>query len=157
MWTERCASGPATAGVDPAVGKWPSSLEGLDKAVDEPVELRVVLPEGVDPTVPAVESARSDRRARRDALNKEQTSLNLEIRDLDRASEDVFALDEQLAGLRIRLLEAESEVEASEALLRLTQINLSYAEIAAPMDGVIGLTEAKDAASPSVESYVAST
>jgi DNA repair exonuclease SbcCD ATPase subunit len=71
-----------------------------------------LLPEGVDPTVPAVESARSDRRARRDVLNKEQTSLNLEIRDLDRASEDVFALDEQLAGLRVRLLEAESEVEA---------------------------------------------
>ncbi len=38
---------------------------------------------------------------------------------------------------------AESEVEAAEAVLRLTQINLSYSEIRAPMDGVIGLTKAK--------------
>ncbi|MGB5304213.1 MAG: hypothetical protein WBP17_13790, partial [Gemmatimonadota bacterium] len=29
-----------------------------------------LLPEGVDPTVPAVESARDDRRARRDALRE---------------------------------------------------------------------------------------
>ncbi|MGB5673723.1 MAG: hypothetical protein WBO43_04195, partial [Gemmatimonadota bacterium] len=71
-----------------------------------------LLPEGVDPTVPAVESARDDRRARRDALSEEHTRLTLEIRDLDRASEDVFALEEQLAGLRGRVLEAESEVEA---------------------------------------------
>ncbi len=71
-----------------------------------------LLPEGVDPTVPAVESARDERRTRRDALSEEHTRLNLEIRDLDRASEDVFALEEQLAGLRGRVLEAESEVAA---------------------------------------------
>jgi DNA repair exonuclease SbcCD ATPase subunit len=71
-----------------------------------------VLPGGVDPTVPAVEAARDDRRARREALSKEHGSLQLEIRDLDRASEDVFALEEQLAGLQVRLREVESEVAA---------------------------------------------
>jgi membrane fusion protein (multidrug efflux system) len=38
---------------------------------------------------------------------------------------------------------AEAQVEAAEALLQLAQINLSYTEIKAPMDGVIGLTKAK--------------
>jgi membrane fusion protein (multidrug efflux system) len=38
---------------------------------------------------------------------------------------------------------AESQVEAAKALLNLTRINLSYSEIKAPMDGVIGLTKAK--------------
>jgi DNA repair exonuclease SbcCD ATPase subunit len=71
-----------------------------------------LLPEGVAPTVSALESARDDRRARRDALSEELARLNLEIRDLDRASEDVFALEEQLTGLRSRVLEAESEVAA---------------------------------------------
>ena len=71
-----------------------------------------LLPDGVDPTVPAVESARDVRRTRRDALSEERARLDLEIRDLDRASEDVFALEEQLTGLRSRVLEAESEVAA---------------------------------------------
>ena len=71
-----------------------------------------VLPDGVDPTVSAVEAARDDRRARRDALSEERAQLNLEIRDLDRAAEDVFALERQLSGLRDRVLEAESEVAA---------------------------------------------
>jgi membrane fusion protein (multidrug efflux system) len=38
---------------------------------------------------------------------------------------------------------AEAQVEAAAALLELAQINLSYADIKAPMDGVIGLTLAK--------------
>ena len=36
-----------------------------------------------------------------------------------------------------------SSVEAAEAGLRLAQISLSYAEVRAPMDGLIGLTQAK--------------
>ena len=68
------------------------------------------LPEGVDPTVPAVESAREERRARRDSLREQLTRLDLELRDLDRASEDVFALEREVAGLRERVGEAESEV-----------------------------------------------
>ncbi len=71
-----------------------------------------LLPGGVDPTVSAVEAARDDRRARRDALSEERAHLNLEIRDLDRAAEDVFALERQLSGLRDRVLETESEVAA---------------------------------------------
>lgn len=36
-----------------------------------------------------------------------------------------------------------SEVEAAQANLRYARINLSYAEISSPMDGIIGLTQAK--------------
>jgi archaellum component FlaC len=68
------------------------------------------LPEGVDATVPAVESAREDRRERRDSLREQLTQLDLEIRDLDRASEDVFALEREVCGLRERVGEVESEV-----------------------------------------------
>jgi membrane fusion protein (multidrug efflux system) len=38
---------------------------------------------------------------------------------------------------------AAAGVEAAEAVLRLAQINLSYTEIRAPIDGLIGLTKAK--------------
>jgi len=38
---------------------------------------------------------------------------------------------------------AVAQVEAAEAILRLAEINLSYSEIKAPMDGLIGLTKAK--------------
>jgi membrane fusion protein (multidrug efflux system) len=38
---------------------------------------------------------------------------------------------------------AEAQVEAAKALLRLSEINLSYAEIRAPMNGLIGLSKAK--------------
>jgi len=112
---------PATAG-DPGGEDVRRRLEAAREAARTAVarvQLRLeeqpstpLLPDGVDPTVPAVESARDDRRARRDALSEERTRLDLEIRDLDRASEDVFALEEQLAGLRGRVLEAESEVAA---------------------------------------------
>jgi DNA repair exonuclease SbcCD ATPase subunit len=68
------------------------------------------LPEGVEPTVPAVESARDERRARRDALREQLTGLDLELRDLDRAAEDVFALEGAVATLRERVGEAEAEV-----------------------------------------------
>lgn len=112
---------PATAG-DPGGEDVRLRLEAAREAARTAlakVQLRLeeqsstpLLPDGVDPTVPAVESARDDRRARRDALSEERTRLNLEIRDLDRASEDVFALEEHLAGLRDRALQAESEVAA---------------------------------------------
>jgi membrane fusion protein (multidrug efflux system) len=36
-----------------------------------------------------------------------------------------------------------AQVEAAEAILRLAEINLSYSEIKAPMDGLIGLSKAK--------------
>ena len=68
------------------------------------------LPEGVEPTVPAVEAAREERRERRDSLREQLTRLDLELRDLDRASEDVFALEREVSGLRERVGEAESEV-----------------------------------------------
>jgi len=38
---------------------------------------------------------------------------------------------------------AQAQVEAAEAMLRLSEINLSYAEIKAPIDGLIGLSQAK--------------
>ena len=96
-----------------------------------------MLPAGVDPTVPAVESARDDRRAQRDVLSKEHTSLNLEIRDLDRASEDVFALEEQLAALRVRLLETESEVASRRLAWQL--VRDSYEEFrATDQDRLLG-------------------
>ena len=88
-----------------------------------------LLPDGVEPTVPAVESARDARRARRDSLSEERARLNLEIRDLDRASEDVFALEAQLTGLRSRVLEAESEVAARRFAWEL--VNDSYEEFRA--------------------------
>lgn len=69
------------------------------------------LPEGVDPTVPAVEAARDERRARRDARVEERSGLELELRDLNRASEDVFALEREVSLLRERVLEAESETK----------------------------------------------
>ena len=69
-----------------------------------------LLPDGVESTVPALEAARDQRRTRRDALGDEKSSLDLDIRDLERASEDVFPLERELSGLRDRVLEAESEV-----------------------------------------------
>jgi DNA repair exonuclease SbcCD ATPase subunit len=68
------------------------------------------LPDGVEPTVVAVESAREDRRARRDSARERLARLDLELRDLDRTSEDVFALERELARLREEVCEAESEV-----------------------------------------------
>jgi len=68
-----------------------------------------VLPEGVEPTVAAVESAREDRRGRRDALREQFARFELELRDLDRASEDVFALEHELERLRGQVGETESE------------------------------------------------
>ncbi len=80
-----------------------------------------LLPDGVEPTVPAVEAARDHRRARRDALSEEKSSLDLEIRDLDRASEDVFPLERELSGLRDRVLEAESEVSVRRSAWELVR------------------------------------
>jgi DNA repair exonuclease SbcCD ATPase subunit len=57
-----------------------------------------------------VESAREERRARRDSLREQLTGLDLELRDLDRASEDVFTLEREVARLRERVGEAEAEV-----------------------------------------------
>jgi DNA repair exonuclease SbcCD ATPase subunit len=101
----------------------PDTIESLETEREEArttlarVQLRLeeqpatpALPEGVDPTVPAVESARDDRRRRRDALREQLTRLDLELRDLDRASEDVFALEREVSALRDRVGEAESEV-----------------------------------------------
>ncbi|MBT8477381.1 MAG: hypothetical protein KJO06_00590, partial [Gemmatimonadetes bacterium] len=68
------------------------------------------LPPGVDSTVPAVEAARDERRLRRNALSEEGTRLNVELLDLGRASEDVFALERELSDLRDRIAETESEV-----------------------------------------------
>jgi len=68
------------------------------------------LPAGVEPTVAAVEAARKDRRTRRDALSEELTRLDLDLRDLDRAAEDVFALERQVTTLRQRVTELEDEV-----------------------------------------------
>ena len=67
------------------------------------------LPEGVEPTVPAVEAARDERRRVRDQLRDRLGQLELEARDLDRASEDVFGLERELKDLRARLAEARAE------------------------------------------------
>ena len=69
-----------------------------------------LLPPGVDSTVPAVEAARDERRLRRNALSEEHTRLNVELLDLGRASEDVFALERELSELHDRVAETESEV-----------------------------------------------
>jgi DNA repair exonuclease SbcCD ATPase subunit len=69
-----------------------------------------VLPDGVEPTVAALESAREDRRSQRDSASESLARLNLELRDLDRTSEDVYALEKELARLRDEVKETESEV-----------------------------------------------
>ncbi|MDP2469752.1 MAG: AAA family ATPase [Candidatus Palauibacterales bacterium] len=71
-----------------------------------------VLPDGVEPTVPAVETAREERRERRRHLTEELNRLDLEIRDMDRAFEDVFALERELAGLREKARDAQCEAVA---------------------------------------------
>lgn len=67
------------------------------------------LPEGVEPTVPAVEAARDERRTVRDRLRERLGQLELEARDLDRASEDVFGLERELEDMRARRAEARAE------------------------------------------------
>ncbi|MCK5448644.1 MAG: hypothetical protein KAJ43_10910, partial [Gemmatimonadetes bacterium] len=69
------------------------------------------LPDGVEESVPAIEAARDERRERRDALRARQADLDLELRDLKRMAEDVFALERELAGLRDRIRETETEAE----------------------------------------------
>lgn len=69
-----------------------------------------VLPDGVEPTVAALESARKERRARRDSASESLARLDLELRDLDRTSEDTYALERDLARLRDEVGETESEV-----------------------------------------------
>jgi DNA repair exonuclease SbcCD ATPase subunit len=69
------------------------------------------LPAGVEESVPAIEAAREERRERRDALRARQADLDLELRDLKRMAEDVFALERELAGLRDRIRETEAEAQ----------------------------------------------
>ncbi len=80
-----------------------------------------MLPEGVEPTVPALEAARLERRAKREDLRNEETHLDLELRDLDRASEDVFALDLQRDRLTDAIREAEDEVTVRRAAWELVR------------------------------------
>jgi len=69
------------------------------------------LPAGVEESVPAIEAAREERRKRRDELRAHQAELDLELRDLKRVAEDVFALERELAGLRDRIRDTEAEAE----------------------------------------------
>ena len=104
---------------DPGSGSTPQRLEAVQEETRTAlarVQLRLeeqpatpVLPDGVEPTVAAVESAREDRRGRRNALREQGTRLELELRDLDRASEDVFVLERELEQLRGQVGETESE------------------------------------------------
>ncbi|MCL7972840.1 MAG: AAA family ATPase [marine benthic group bacterium] len=79
------------------------------------------LPPGVEATVPALESAREERRARREDLREEETRLDLELRDLDRASEDVFALETERDVLTEAIREAEDEVVVRRAAWELVR------------------------------------
>ncbi len=69
------------------------------------------LPEGVEPTVPAVDVARTDRRAERSEIVERRTHLELELRDAERAAEDEFGLERELASARERIEETEAEVQ----------------------------------------------
>ena len=114
----RLLQGTGPAG-DPGGENTPLRLEAVEEEARTAlarVQLRLeeqfaapVLPDGVEPTVAAVESAREDRRGRRDDLREQFAGLELELRDLDRASEDVFALERELERLRGQVGETESE------------------------------------------------
>ena len=80
---------------------------GLQPAV--PIEHDGALdgdPQAAHPGV--VDAARTALRAERDALAEEQAHLDLELRDMERASEDAYALERELDRLRDRLAELEA-------------------------------------------------
>lgn len=84
------------------------------------------LPGGVEATVSAVEAARTARRSERADLVERRARLDLELRDMERASEDVFVLDRELARVRDRIAATEEEVEVRRLAWEL--VHDAYAE-----------------------------
>lgn len=87
------------------------------------------LPEGVEPTVAAVEAALDERRSLRNGLREEETRLDLELRDLERASEDAFSLERQSSLLDERIRDMVAEVAVRRAAWEL--VRDAYAEFRA--------------------------
>lgn len=105
-------AGPAAVAqhLEVAEGEARTALARIQlRAEEQPATPR--LPDGVEESVPAIEAAREERRELRDALRARQADLDLELRELKRMAEDVFALERELAGLRDRIREKEAEAE----------------------------------------------
>jgi DNA repair exonuclease SbcCD ATPase subunit len=69
------------------------------------------LPSGVEPSVAAVDKARAERRTERDDLAGSSARIDLELRDLERASEDALALERELARTRDIIAQVEADVQ----------------------------------------------
>lgn len=107
---EQASAAAVVQHLEAAEGEARTALARIQlRAEDQPATPE--LPAGVEESVPAIEAAREQRRKRRDALRTRQADLDLELRDLKRVAEDVFALERELADLRDRLRETETEAE----------------------------------------------